>query len=110
MTHRNATQEEPCIPSNLRKKNQPLRYRSAGSIFKNPKENLAAGYLIDKVGLKGEKIGGAQISKKHANFIINVDNASSKDVIKLINIMEEKVSSKFGVRLELEIKILGATT
>ena len=53
--------------------------------FKNPK-NIAAGYLIDKTGLKGEKIGGAQISKKHANFIINAENASSGDVIKLINI------------------------
>ena len=94
--------------SSLRKKNQPLRYRSAGSIFKNPKDT-AAGYLIDKTGLKGKKIGGAQISEKHANFIINKENASSRDVIKLINIIEKKVKSKFGIKLELEIKILGGS-
>lgn len=93
--------------SNLRKKNQPLKYRSAGSIFKNPSQNLAAGYLIDKSGLKGKRIGGAQISEKHANFIINTDNASSSDVIGLINMIEKNVNSKFNIKLELEIKILG---
>ena len=93
--------------SSLRKKNQPLRYRSAGSIFKNPKQNLAAGYLIDQAGLKGEKIGGAQISEKHANFIVNIDNASSNDVRGLIKQIEKKVESKFDIKLELEIKILG---
>ena len=103
----NIIKEKRLDASNLRKKNQPLRYRSAGSIFKNPKQDLAAGYLIDKSGLKGKRIGGAQISEKHANFIINTDNASSSDVIGLINMMKKNVNSKFNIKLELEIKILG---
>jgi len=106
--NKNKIKSKRLAASSLRKNNQPLRYRSAGSIFKNPEGNLAAGYLIDKTGLKGKRIGGAQISKKHANFIINIDNASSGDVIKLINVIEKKVKSKFDVKLELEIKILGA--
>ena len=105
---KNIIKQKRLDASSLRKKNQPLKYRSAGSIFKNPKKNLAAGYLIDQAGLKGEKIGGAQISEKHANFIINVENASSNDVIGLINMIKKKVKSKFDVKLELEIKILGA--
>ena len=104
---KNIIKQKRLEASNLRKKNQPLKYRSAGSIFKNPKKSLAAGYLIDKAGLKGEKIGGAQISEKHANFIINSDNASSRDVICLINMIEKKIKSKFNINLELEIKILG---
>jgi len=94
--------------SELRKKNQPLKYRSAGSIFKNPSQDLAAGYLIDKVGLKGKKIGGAQISEKHANFIININNASSNDVMELIKLIKKEIKSKFNIKLELEIKILGS--
>ena len=90
-----------------RKETQPLKYRSAGSIFKNPDCNFAAGYLIDKVGLKGLRVGDAEISKKHANFIINHGNAKSDQIYKLINIMKNKVSEKFDIKLELEVKILG---
>ena len=93
--------------SNLRKKNQPLKYRSAGSIFKNPTDELAAGYLIDKAGLKGRRIGGAQISDKHANFIINLGNAKAKDVYYLIKLARKKVAKIFKIKLELEIKLIG---
>jgi len=94
------------LTSKERKEKQPLKYRSAGSIFKNPKEN-AAGYLIDRSGLKGKQIGGAQISKKHANFIINKGNATSNDVMKLIEIIKEKVYLDTKINLELEIKLIG---
>ena len=93
--------------SNKRKESQPLRYRSAGSIFKNPSENISAGYLIDKAGLKGVRIGGAVISEKHANFILNVDNAKSKDVLALIQLIKSEVYKKFNVKLQCEVKIVG---
>ena len=95
------------VSSQKRKLSQPLKFRSAGSIFKNPKNAPPAGYLIDNAGLKGEKSGDAEISTKHANFIINHGNAKSKDVINLIKIIQEKVKNKFNVNLELEIKLLG---
>ena len=94
------------IASKQRKTTQPLAYRSAGSIFKNPKEN-AAGYLIDKAGLKGLQIGGAKISEKHANFIVNLGNAKSADVLELIDIIKNKIYQMYKIKLELEIKILG---
>jgi len=90
-----------------RKTTQPLKYRSAGSIFKNPSSNLAAGYLIDKSGLKGLRIGDAEISKKHANFIINHGSAKSHEIYKLIKIIKNKVNQKFKIRLKLEIKPIG---
>jgi len=93
--------------SQSRKDKQPLKYRSAGSIFKNPSLDIAAGYLIDKAGLKGVRKGGAEISKKHANFIINLGKASSDDVIYLIKLIKEKITQKFNINLELEIKLLG---
>lgn len=94
------------VASKQRKTTQPLTYRSAGSIFKNPKEN-AAGYLIDKAGLKGLQIGGAKISEKHANFIVNLGNAKSTDVLELIDIIKKKIYQMYKIKLELEIKILG---
>ena len=95
------------IASNKRKESQPLKFRSAGSIFKNPSSDIAAGYLIDKAGLKGTKIGNAEISNKHANFIINLGNAKSDDIIKLIKIIIKQVKEKFDIILELEVKLLG---
>ena len=92
--------------SKLRRENQPLKYRSAGSIFKNP-HNVAAGYLIDLAGLKGKRIGGAEISKKHANFIINLGNAKFNDVIGLIEIIKNKIYTLYDIKLDLEIKIIG---
>ena len=89
-----------------RKMNQPLKFRSAGSVFKNPK-NFAAGYLIDKVGLKGTKIGDAEISTHHANFFINNGKASSSDILNLIYLAKERVKQEFNINLELEIKLIG---
>jgi len=90
-----------------REDNQPLNYRSAGSVFKNPTSDLAAGYLIDQAGLKGLKKGGAMISDKHANFIVNLGDAKSSDVVYLIKIIKDEVSLKFNVLLDLEIKLVG---
>jgi len=89
-----------------RKTNQPLRYRSAGSVFKNPKEN-AAGFFIDQAGLKGTKIGNAEISNHHANFFVNHGQASCADITELIRLTRKKVFKKFGIKLELELKTLG---
>ena len=77
---------------------------SAGCVFKNPRA-LSAGALIDKVGLKGHSVGGAHISAKHANFIEARDNATSKDVLQLIEIIKDKVRDRFDVELELEIDV-----
>ena len=93
--------------SQSRKTKQPLKFRSAGSIFKNPSNKLAAGYLIDKAGLKGTQIGDAYISKKHANFIINTDQATANDVFNLILIAKKRVAEKFNINLELEVKLVG---
>ena len=95
------------IASKGRKTNQPLKYRSAGSVFKNPKGDFSAGYLIEQVGLKGYKIGNAQISDHHANFFINHGDAKAEDIISLIKISKEKVFQKFKINLELEVKTLG---
>lgn len=77
----------------------------AGSVFKNPK-NTSAGILIEKCGLKGLKIGKAQISEKHGNFIINLGNAKSGDVLALIDKAKDEVNKKFRVKLEEELTIL----
>ena len=90
-----------------RKKTQPLRFRSAGSLFKNPKKNVAAGYLIDKAGLKGTHRGDAEISEKHANFFVNHGKANAEDVVFLIRLARKTVEKKFGINLELEVKTLG---
>ena len=89
-----------------RKNSQPLKFRSAGSVFKNP-EGFSAGYLIDQAGLKGKSIGGAMISDIHANFIINQENAKADDVVKLVKIIRDTVLKKYSIALELEITTLG---
>ena len=86
---------------------QPLASRTLGCTFKNPEDlRQSSGQLIDKAGLKGVSCGDAVISEQHANFIINKGAATSKDVIKLIDIAKETVRCKFGVSLELEIDIV----
>jgi len=91
---------------------------SAGCVFKNPSpaqispkfmagKGFSAGELIEKCGLKGKKIGNAQISEKHANFIVNLGGAKAKDVVKLIKIIKQRVKNKFGLKLEEEIRYLG---
>ena len=93
--------------SQRRKLSQPLKYRSAGSIFKNPSDKLSAGYLIDQAGLKGTRRGGACISNKHANFIINLGEATAEDVFYLIRLAKQKVAKKFDIKLKLEVKLIG---
>lgn len=89
-----------------RKEKQPLEYPSAGSVFKRP-EGYFVGKLIDDAGLKGARIGKAEVSKKHSGFIVNLGNAKAKDVVKLINVIKEKVRDKFSVELNEEIIIIG---
>ena len=95
------------IASQGRKSTQPLKFRSAGSIFKNPSKKLAAGYLIDQTGLKGTSHGGASISEKHANFIVNMGGATAADVFYLIKLAKQKVAAKFNINLKLEVKLIG---
>ncbi len=89
-----------------RKGTQPLRFPSAGSVFKNPKEG-PAGRIIDELGLKGKKIGGAAVSDVHANFIVNVKGASAKDVLDLVEVVSKEVKRTRGIDLEMEIKVAG---
>lgn len=108
---------------NLREQKHPLDFPSAGCVFENyiPKKNewrpefakfknlgyIPTGFLIDECGLKGTIIGQAQISLKHANFIINLGGASSQDVVALINLAKTKVKQKFGINIKEEIQYLG---
>lgn len=89
-----------------RKEKQPIEYPSAGSTFKRGEDFITA-KLIDEVGLKGYSIGGAKVSEKHAGFIINKGNASSQDVLDLVEYVKNKVYDKFKKNIELEIKVLG---
>ncbi|MFC2091255.1 UDP-N-acetylmuramate dehydrogenase [Elusimicrobiota bacterium] len=87
---------------------QPLMYKSCGCVFKNPKRGeLSAAGLIQEAGLKGLKIGDAQVSDKHANFIVNTDKATSQDIWKLICVVRQTVMEKCDCELELELKLLG---
>ena len=91
----------------MKKQKQVLDMPSAGCVFKNPRDfQFTTGQLIDMLGLKGSKIGGAQISQKHANFIINRNSATCKDVLKLIDIVARKVMENYRIQLELEIKVI----
>lgn len=89
-----------------RKEKQPLELPSAGSAFKRP-EGFFAGKLIEDCGLKGRRVGGAEVSTKHAGFIVNVGGAKAKDVLDLVDIIKTEVLQKFGVELEPEIKFIG---
>jgi len=89
-----------------RRKTQPYSKPSAGCIFRNPSSNVSAGYLIDKCGLKGKQIGGACVSEKHANFIINKNHASCQDVIQLIYFIQKIIKEKTGYDLIPEIKYI----
>ena len=89
-----------------RKEKQPLEMPSAGSIFKRP-QGYYAGKLISDANLVGYTVGGAQVSKKHAGFVVNIGNATAKDIINLTDDVKNKVKEQFGVELELEVKKLG---
>ncbi|CDC80263.1 uDP-N-acetylenolpyruvoylglucosamine reductase [Clostridium sp. CAG:465] len=89
-----------------RKAKQPLEYPNFGSVFKRP-EGYFVGKLVDDAGLRGYKIGGAQVSTKHTGFIVNVDNATCKDVLDLIGYVQTTVYNKFNVKLTPEVIIIG---
>jgi UDP-N-acetylmuramate dehydrogenase len=89
-----------------RRRTQPLGWPSAGCIFKNP-PGMSAGALIDQAGLKGLRVGDAQVSPRHANFVVNLGQARARDIVALIGIIEESVYQRFGVRLEREVKVIG---
>ena len=88
-----------------RRDKQPLEFPNAGSIFKRPPDNFA-GKLISDCGLKGYTIGGAQVSEKHAGFIINVGGATTNDILALIEHIKDRVLKNFGVQLECEVRYI----
>ena len=87
-----------------KKNSQPLAHRNAGCVFKNPR-GMSAGALVDKAGLKGQRVGGAHVSEKHANFILADPGTRASDVLKLINTIRETVYKRFEVYLELELEV-----
>ena len=89
-----------------REKKHPLDYPSCGSVFKNPTSERGAWSLINDLGLSGFKLGGAMVSTKHTNFIINAGGASSSDVLGLISLIKEKVKNKFDIELEEELRVI----
>ncbi|MBF0588727.1 MAG: UDP-N-acetylmuramate dehydrogenase [Magnetococcales bacterium] len=91
-----------------RRRSQPLRYPSAGSVFKNPPEGPLAWELIDRAGLRGASEGAVQISEQHSNFFINRGGARTRDMLALIDCARERVLAESGVRLELELKVIGS--
>ena len=92
--------------SRKRREKQPLEYPSAGSTFKRP-EGYFAGQLIEEAGLKGLSVGGASVSEKHAGFVINRERATSADILSLCREVQARVDGRFGVKLELEVRLLG---
>ncbi len=101
-----AIQEKMDINTTLREQKQPLEYPSCGSVFKRP-PNLFAGKLISDSGLKGFRVGGAEVSTKHAGFIVNIDHATATDYLQLIAHVKKTVKEKFDVELETEVKVIG---
>ncbi len=90
----------------VRKGKHPLDHRNAGSVFKNL-PGYSAGQIIDELGIKGTRVGDAQVSEKHGNFIVNLGNAKASDVISLIEIVRQRVMGERGIALDTEVKIVG---
>ena len=88
----------------FKKANLPMAHENTGCIFRNPR-GMSAGMLIDQAGLKGERVGGAEVSQRHANFIIAHPKATTRDVLKLIDVVRSHVAERMGVELETEIEI-----
>ncbi len=88
----------------VKKASQPMSHQNAGCIFKNPR-GMSAGLLIEQAGLKGVKVGGAEVSQQHANFIIAHEGATSQDVLRLIDTVRSQVAERLGIELENEIEI-----
>ena len=99
----NATMKEL---NSKRVEKQPLNYPSAGSTFKRP-EGYFAGKLIEDAGLRGYKVGGAQVSEKHCGFVVNTGDATASDIYHLILNVQKKVKEQFGVMLEPEVRLIG---
>ncbi len=89
-----------------RNRAQPVNFPNSGSMFKNPPGSFAA-KLLDEAGMKGTREGGAQISERHANFIVNLGDATASDILELIKLARKAVREKFGISLELEVKLIG---
>ena len=89
-----------------RNQTQPLNLPNSGSMFKNPEGTYAA-KLVEEAGLKGTRIGGAQISERHGNFIVNLGHAAASDVLGLVKLARKKVLEQSGIKLELEVKLVG---
>jgi UDP-N-acetylmuramate dehydrogenase len=104
---REVLREEAIRMQKNRRLSQPLSLPSAGSVFRNPPGQKAAGELIDQAGLKGLRVGEAEVSSKHANFIVNKGNAEASDVLDLIRRIQDTVFERFGVNLEPEVTIVG---
>jgi len=98
--------EEIAYYQQKRKETQPLQFPSAGSIFKNP-PGASAGKIIEEVGLKGERVGGAEVSMIHGNFIINTGGATASHVLELIRLIQKKIFQEKGITLEPEVRIVG---
>jgi UDP-N-acetylmuramate dehydrogenase len=92
--------------SRQRKERQPLEFPSAGSVFKRPPGRFV-GPMIDELGLKGYRVGDAEVSSKHAGFIVNRGQATARDVLALVSFIQQRVKEKFGVDLETEFLIIG---
>ena len=107
LSDENLIKDQSQIAQSGRKDTQPLNYRSAGSVFKNPSKDNPAGMLIDKAGLKGLIIGQAQISEKHANFFVNVGDAKAEEMLALIKKAKSTVKDKFDIEMNLEVKLMG---
>lgn len=90
-----------------RRHKQPLDKASAGSVFKNPRPNVSAGRLIERAGLKGVSCGGASVSTKHANFIVNDGGATANDIYTLIQFVKKKIAEIDNIELQTEIKMIG---
>ncbi|MFC6177600.1 UDP-N-acetylmuramate dehydrogenase [Companilactobacillus huachuanensis] len=104
--NKDAIQEEMDRLNALRRSKQPLEYPSCGSVFKRPKGHFT-GPLIIKAGLQGKMVGGAQVSMKHAGFIVNIKHATATDYLNLIHLIQKTVKEKFDVELKTEVRIIG---
>jgi UDP-N-acetylmuramate dehydrogenase len=89
----------------VKRENQPYGYQSSGCIFKNPSPDISAGALIDQAGLKGTRFGGAEVSDRHANFIIAHSGAQASDVLQLIEQIQQRIWQQFGYELELQLQV-----
>jgi len=106
---KNKIQDEMDRLNALRRSKQPLEYPSCGSVFKRPTGHFT-GPLIIKAGLQGKIIGGAQVSMKHAGFIVNINHATATDYMNLIHLIQRTIKEKFDIELQTEVRIIGEDT